>query len=237
MVTIPHHTSQAKSVTYFTGLAPIILITPATQRIGIIPDYEVHPTIAGIRAGNDEVLQFALNCSLLETDYCTSSGCYADNEWIQSVSLGSFINNSGFDVGYGDFTATPVELHNGTTYPLSVTPYIVNNLNRRQCIRVWIDFNMDGDFEETSELVLSVNRTKVTASSSVSIPANLVGQTRMRVSMKYFDAPSYCDNFAYGEVEDYTLDITAPPAPVADFTGTPLQVNDWADGAIHRSIL
>jgi len=31
-----------------------------TQRIGIIPDVEVKPTIAGIRAGRDEVLEEAL---------------------------------------------------------------------------------------------------------------------------------------------------------------------------------
>jgi C-terminal processing protease CtpA/Prc len=31
-----------------------------TQRIGIIPDVEVRPTIAGIRSGRDEVLEAAL---------------------------------------------------------------------------------------------------------------------------------------------------------------------------------
>jgi hypothetical protein len=34
-----------------------------TQRIGIIPDYYVLPTIQGIREGRDEVLEFALNCA------------------------------------------------------------------------------------------------------------------------------------------------------------------------------
>ena len=31
-----------------------------TQRIGIVPDKEVKPTIAGIRAGRDEVLEAAM---------------------------------------------------------------------------------------------------------------------------------------------------------------------------------
>ena len=31
-----------------------------TQRVGIVPDIEVRPTIAGIRAGRDEVLEEAL---------------------------------------------------------------------------------------------------------------------------------------------------------------------------------
>ena len=32
-----------------------------TQRIGIIPDLEIKPTIAGIRAGRDEVLEAAIH--------------------------------------------------------------------------------------------------------------------------------------------------------------------------------
>jgi C-terminal processing protease CtpA/Prc len=32
----------------------------ATQRVGIVPDVEVRPTIAGILAGRDEVLEEAL---------------------------------------------------------------------------------------------------------------------------------------------------------------------------------
>jgi len=41
--------------TYYPDYTP-------TQRIGIIPDYEVRPTIQGIRDNRDEVLEFALNC-------------------------------------------------------------------------------------------------------------------------------------------------------------------------------
>ena len=36
-----------------------------TQRVGIIPDYYVYPTIKGIREGRDEVLEFALNCEFV----------------------------------------------------------------------------------------------------------------------------------------------------------------------------
>ena len=32
-----------------------------TQRVGIIPDIEVRPTIAGIRAGRDELLEAAVS--------------------------------------------------------------------------------------------------------------------------------------------------------------------------------
>jgi C-terminal processing protease CtpA/Prc len=35
-----------------------------TQRVGIVPDIEVRPTIAGIRAGRDEVLERGLRVIL-----------------------------------------------------------------------------------------------------------------------------------------------------------------------------
>jgi hypothetical protein len=52
--------------TIFTGLGIFYPDYTQTQRIGIVPDYEVHPTIAGIRAGIDELMSFALDCSLLD---------------------------------------------------------------------------------------------------------------------------------------------------------------------------
>ncbi|MDB4439012.1 T9SS type A sorting domain-containing protein [bacterium] len=39
----------------------------ATQRIGIVPDYIVEPTIKGIREGRDEVLDFALTCDIVSS--------------------------------------------------------------------------------------------------------------------------------------------------------------------------
>jgi hypothetical protein len=57
-----------KIYTYFTGMGTYYPDFTQTQRVGIIPDYEVHPTIEGIRAGMDEVLAFALDCSLLDID-------------------------------------------------------------------------------------------------------------------------------------------------------------------------
>ncbi len=54
-----------KIITYFTGLGTFYPDYTETQRVGIVPDIEVHPTIDGIREGRDEVLEVALNCSLI----------------------------------------------------------------------------------------------------------------------------------------------------------------------------
>lgn len=47
-------------ITYFTGLGVFYPDGTETQRIGIVPDIEIHPTIQGIREGRDEVLEAAL---------------------------------------------------------------------------------------------------------------------------------------------------------------------------------
>jgi C-terminal processing protease CtpA/Prc len=48
---------------FFANISGLGIFYPdkrPTQRVGIIPDIEVRPTIAGIRAGRDEVLEEAL---------------------------------------------------------------------------------------------------------------------------------------------------------------------------------
>jgi len=54
-----------KITTYATFLGTYYPDYTSTQRVGIIPDFEVLPTIQGIRNGEDEVMDFALNCDLV----------------------------------------------------------------------------------------------------------------------------------------------------------------------------
>ncbi|MEN0045924.1 MAG: S41 family peptidase [Bacteroidota bacterium] len=51
--------------TAFSGLGVFYPDGRETQRIGIVPDIEFHPTIEGVRAGKDEMLEYALNCDLI----------------------------------------------------------------------------------------------------------------------------------------------------------------------------
>ncbi|MFT5266078.1 MAG: carboxyl-terminal processing protease, partial [Polaribacter sp.] len=61
-------------ITYATFLGTFYPDYTQTQRVGIIPDYEVHPTISGIRAGQDEVMNFALECDLVEIEEVGTTG-------------------------------------------------------------------------------------------------------------------------------------------------------------------
>ncbi|NQY05815.1 MAG: T9SS type A sorting domain-containing protein, partial [Flavobacteriaceae bacterium] len=75
---------------------------------------------------------------------------------------------------------------------------------------VWIDYNQDGDFTDSGEQVWTQSATTSTpVSGSFTVPTSATeGATRMRVSMKYNAIPTSCESFTYGEVEDYTVNIT-----------------------------
>lgn len=168
-------------------------------------------------------------------EYCTSFGDDSSLEWIETFNFGGTINNSGSDGGYGDYTTPPISIESGNTYTLTLTPDFSSRA-RKEYWRVWIDYNVDGDFLDDGEEVFAANAKKGDVSGSINIPSGLNGPIMMRVSMKYNAAPTSCENFPYGEVEDYTL-LFAPPIPqppVADFsadvtyisTGTTVNFND-----------
>ena len=147
--------------------------------------------------------------------YCTSAGSNTSNEWIQLISLAGYTNNSGSNGGYGNFTSTVIPVVSGTTYTIALHPGY-SGRSRAEYWRVWIDYNGNSDFLEAGELVFSANNVKGNVTGSFTIPAGLTGTTRMRISMKYNAAPTSCEHFTYGEVEDYTLSIAAPAAPVPE---------------------
>lgn len=154
-----------------------------------------------------------------QNSYCTSSGQNASYEWISSVSLGSFTNNSGSS-GYTNFTNLTIPVNAGQTYTLNLTPSFSGTVYNESW-KVWIDYNGDNDFNDAGELVYSAGLTSSPVSGNITIPASASGSTRMRVSMKWNATQSACEVFSYGEVEDYTIafgtvsgpDVTPPTAP------------------------
>ncbi|MGL2962453.1 reprolysin-like metallopeptidase [Flavobacterium sp. RSB2_4_14] len=142
--------------------------------------------------------------------YCVSKGNSTADEFINRVQLGTINNLSGNNGGYGNFTSLTTNLVRNTSNSIIITPGWTAT-TYSEAYRVWIDYNQDGDFLDTGEQVFNRNRTTATPiSGSFTVPTTaLIGQTRMRVSMKYNASPTSCETFSYGEVEDYTVNITA----------------------------
>ena len=153
-------------------------------------------------------------------DYCESSGFNTDYEYIDRVVFGNVDNTSGNDGGYGDFTNQVATVGLGDIVPLGLTPGF-SDTPYNEAWRVWIDFNKDGDFNDDGERVFSGNGAGI-LSSTVEIPADAtLGLTGMRVSMRWNRYMNPCSDFAYGEVEDYTVNITAEAQnyPLLDLRG------------------
>jgi len=82
----------------------------------------------------------------------------------------------------------------------------------------WIDYNKNGSFDDAGELVFDAgaSNSATTQTGSFQVPCDApTGNTRMRISMKYNGAPTSCETFDHGEVEDYTVDIQPFVVPSA----------------------
>jgi subtilisin family serine protease len=146
--------------------------------------------------------------------YCASQGNNATFEWIANFTMGAFSNSSG-SAGYTDFTALTVNAAQGSAYSVSISPGFSSS-TYNEYYKIWIDFNQDMDFDDPGEEVFSAGPSTTTVNGTVTIPTSaLTGNTRMRVSMKYNAFQTPCEIFAYGEVEDYTINISGS-APTCD---------------------
>jgi len=144
-------------------------------------------------------------------NYCASNGNDVSDEYIGNVSMAEINNTTGASAsGYVDYTSQIANLTIGQSTTITITPIWTGTIYN-EAYSVWIDYNKDGDFTDSGEQVYTQSNTTATpVSGSFTVPASaLEVNTRMRVSMKYNGIPTSCESFTYGEVEDYTVSISA----------------------------
>ncbi len=141
--------------------------------------------------------------------YCATNGKDASYEWIAGVQVGTLNHTSGTDGGYKDNTSISVNMNTGGTYNVNLTPGFASG-TYNEYWKIWIDYNQDMDFDDAGELAFDAGSMSTAAvSGNITVPSGATaGATRMRVSMKYNAAQTACESFGYGEVEDYTVNIS-----------------------------
>ncbi len=147
-------------------------------------------------------------------NYCYTQGNNHNYEWLAGVTIGDFTKYSAAS-SYSDFTNYMIDLTIGDSMDVRLTPGYAGTPYMEH-YRIWIDFNADGDFEDAGEEVFAPNPTNTFAEGAIHIPEWANDTTRMRVSMRYENAPPICGVFDYGEVEDYTVRFVQAPDPTCD---------------------
>ncbi len=167
------------------------------------------------RTGNcypaySNIVPLAIRCA---TPFTYSSG----SDRINKITLGTINKTSSSNPMGGnveDFTSISTSLCKGNTYPLGIT---VNSAVPSYNRMAWIDFNQDGDFADAGENVLfGTYSSGITTTHSISIPANATsGNCRMRIAIIDNNSgitstdPCASGPYAYGEIEEYTVNITS----------------------------
>ncbi|MDO6599031.1 GEVED domain-containing protein [Tenacibaculum sp. 1_MG-2023] len=207
----------------FSGGTSIGTVTGTSANItGLTADTSYSYTVnakdaAGNTSNSSNTVTFTTSGS--QVSYCASKGNRVTYEWIDNVELGGMTNASGANVGYGDFTSKTATLVQGSGTNGMVVSAGFASTSYTEHWAVWIDFNQDGTFDDNEKVVSGSSSSANNLSANVAVPANaLLGQTRMRVSMKYNSAQTACETFADGEVEDYTVNIISSSSSSTYYT-------------------
>lgn len=201
------------------------VVSPAG--VGNTIQYYCRPTSGLCNTSSERITLFTLHT--LSSSTSVSSGCYSDY--------------------YCDGTRT-TELTPGASYPFTVTfPNFSGNWDYR--LRIWCDFNDDGDFTDSGELLFTSPSSIMGYSGGVypgnlTIPAGVTpGDKRLRIRVSYTNpdidpcADYLSGSFAYSETEDYKVtvsnDCTAPATQASSFTPGTIAVNtasiSWIRGS------
>ena len=158
------------------------------------------------------------------TEYCTAGGTSTQYEWIETISIGGYNNNSGSDNGYGDYTSELITIGAGVAVPIVLQPAFSGTAFMEHW-SIWIDLNEDGDFEDTNELIYQSGSTNTIIQDNITFPEGIPGIKRMRISMKWGEHAAPCEEFSWGEVEDYTIELLEESGLNAEFANRTIVEN------------
>ena len=191
-------------------------------------------------SGNSNIVTVNLNNA---TPYTTASGTYGvqAGDYISNVTL-SNINNTTTNDGdsYENFKSQIIDVTKGTQYTLSVTA--TNTFFSGQGYSAWIDWNGDGVFQTTENVLQSAPANSTSQTITVPLDAT-TGDVLMRVLSVWGTTPSTdaysTTTYRWGEIEEYTVRISvALPVELTQFEGLSyLQFNliKWSTASEQNS--
>jgi len=185
---------------------------------GLVPctEYEflVSPAcLEDQEAGNTSEIRTKGCGACLDNDYCPNFGENSSEEFIDEVTIGEYTFETGNNGGYALFEDFDIVLGQGETYEALLTPGF-DGQSFPEFFKIWIDLNQNGVFSNNEVMLSSEEGSDEPVAGDITIPDDAeLGATRMRIAMKYVggfgipDDVSSCENFLWGETEDYCITI------------------------------
>jgi hypothetical protein len=211
---IQYHPVGSTTWTTVTSTGNSVNLTGLSDGI----QYEVQ--VATVCSGVQGPFSASTNFTTLGLNYCTMTSSNFGSEYISNVTVtpvgAAIMSNNSAGSTYTDYTTTPSALVNlvigSTGNTISVTKFFPGTI-WSEAVGVWIDFNRNGTFEATEQVMNSPSSTTTPVSATFDVPAtayNGPATTRMRVAMRYNTSPVMCQSFGDGEVEDYAVKLIQP---------------------------
>ena len=188
--------------------------------------------------GSAEVVITGVGASGLDT-YCSNSPQFNSYSIIEDVVFigdnTSISNNTQGVCGtYVDYTVQSVDVTPGSSYTVDINLGTCSSQGTAwiDFAKVYIDWNIDGDFDDAGEMVAQISPilSPSTHSLTINVPVNAIpGQSRMRIVSQNDDYQptnnaNPCDEQVayFGETEDYTIIVNGSVATPVSYL--------WSDG-------
>ncbi|RAW00415.1 GEVED domain-containing protein [Pseudochryseolinea flava] len=159
----------------------------------------------------DAARKFPYNCYSNGATYQFPNSSTAG--YISKVSLGKLQQSSGKSTGYTFFNNFTTRFKQDSSYTLTLKSSYTNVASPVYW-SVWVDYNHDDAFQGNEKIYAVKSTSGLVVTTKIKIPMSaMLGTTRMRVALKRHDTEiinNACDDFQFGEVEDYMVDVTKP---------------------------
>jgi len=167
-------------------------------------------------------------------DYTSAFSTTVDGSVQTNYTATAQTGTNGYNNLSGNTSYNTTVEENGTV-SFSHTYAGLNN----NTIRIWVDWNNNGTFEDSEEVHAASYATVFTQTGSFNIPSGtLPGNYRMRVRSRWgnnVSAITACGAYSYGQALDFTLVVTpaSTPPPCTNDAGT---ISGGADMCVGASL-
>ncbi len=146
--------------------------------------------------------------------YCTSTASSATDSRIDNFQMGT-INNTAPNTcrAYTDYTSISTDLEAGKTYPFTINIGSCG-ANAAKIAKLFIDWNVDGDFNDVNETIATstIINGAGAFSGSLNVPSDVIpgNSSILRIVLAEGNDPDMvnpCGVYAKGETQDYMVNF------------------------------